>query len=164
MNAYVVDTNVAVVANRKSPQAGPACVLACVNSLEQIVRQGKVLLDDKRRILDEYMRNLSLSGQPGFGDAFFKWVWQNQANTKTCETVVIHPRDDSGEDYEEFPDDPALSKFDRSDRKFVAVAVASNCNPTVLNAVDRDWWDFRELLEAHGLRITFLCSGQFNGD
>jgi len=163
LNAYVVDTNVAVVANCNSPQAGPACVLACVNALEQIVRHGKVLLDDKRRILYEYMKNLSLSGQPGFGDAFLEWVWQNQANTDACGTAVIHPRNGSGEDYEEFPEDPALSRFDRSDRKFVAVAVASNLNPEILNAVDRDWWDFRVSLQAHGLRITFLCHGQFDG-
>ena len=103
------------------------------------------------------MRNLSLSGQPGVGDAFLKWVWQNQANASTCEMIVIHPRGTSGEDYEEFPDDPALARFDRSDRKFVAVALGSNLNPDILNAVDRDWWDFRVSLEAHGVRITFLC-------
>jgi hypothetical protein len=164
LSTYVVDTNVAVVANRNSPQAGPPCVLACVNMLEQVVLQGRVLLDDQSRILNEYMRNLSMSGQPGFGDAFLKWVWQNQANTDVCEKVVIHPRSDSGEDYQEFPDDPALSRFDRSDRKFVAVAVASNLNPETLNAVDRDWWDFRVPLESHGLRIRFLCHGQFDGD
>ena len=164
MKSFVVDTNVAVVASRRSPQAGPACVLACVDVLEQIAKSGRIVLDDKSRILDEYMRNLSLSGQPGLGDAFFKWVWQNQANTARCERVVIHPKPGLEEDYTEFPADAELRRFDRSDRKFVAVAMGSRYATEILNAVDRHWWDYRISLERYGLRITFLCPGQFGED
>jgi hypothetical protein len=157
LNSFVVDTNVAIVASLRAPQAGPACVLACVDALEQVKREGKIVLDDQSRILDEYMKNLSLSGQPGAGDAFFKWVWQNQGNTAHCEMVEIRPRG-NGEDYEEFPDDPELAGFHRKDRKFVAVALASQLDPTVLNATDTDWWHYRECLEKHGVRVVFLCS------
>jgi hypothetical protein len=106
-------------------------------------------------------QGLSLSGQPGMGDAFFKWVFQNQANSQVCETVEIHPRKGSDTDFEEFPKDPALAGFDPSDRKFVAVARTSARRPPILNAVDSDWWDFREPLRRNGVEVRFLCPEQF---
>ncbi|MBU4398471.1 MAG: hypothetical protein KKE86_03955 [Planctomycetes bacterium] len=161
MNSFVVDTNVAVVASGRSPQARPDCLLACVDVLEKIKRQGKIVMDDRRLILGEYMRNLSSTGKPGPGDAFFKWVLQNYAKINRCEQVEIQPRGGDGEDYEEFPNDPALDKFDPSDKKFVAVALGSKSHPIVLNAVDPDWWEHREALEDYGVRIKFLCPGHF---
>jgi hypothetical protein len=162
LNAFVVDTNVAIVASCRAQQAKPACVLACVDALEHVAKNGKVILDDQDRILGEYRKSLSPSGQPGLGDVFFKWVWQNRANIERCERVTIHPRGNSGEDYSEFPSDPSLCKFDRSDRKFVAVALGSKNDPEVLNAVDPDWWEHRTELRRCGVRIRFLCPGQFS--
>jgi hypothetical protein len=118
------------------------------------------VLDNLGHILDEYRGNLSASGQPGVGDAFFKWVWHNQGNVECCEQVEIHPRGKDG-DYEEFPDDPELTKFDRSDRKFVAVALSRDANSTILNAVDPDWWVFRKQLKKHGVTVRFLCPNKF---
>ena len=157
MNAFVVDTNVPVTANGRAEQAGAECILACVDALERIVQTGVIVLDDANHILGEYIRHLSMSGQPGVGDVFMKWVWQNQAVPARCERVRITPRGKAADDFEEFPDEPALAGFDRSDRKFVAVALASRNNPHILNAVDRDWWDYRMALEARNLRIRFLC-------
>jgi len=157
VTALVVDTNVPIVANGRSPQAAPACILACIDALDDLRLHRTIVLDNLGRITEEYRKNLSARGQPGVGDAFFKWVWQNQANTTHCEIVEICPRG-SGEDYEEFPDDPGLARFDHSDRKFVAVALASRLDPSVLNATDTDWWHYRESLAKHGVRIVFLCS------
>jgi hypothetical protein len=109
------------------------------------------------RILDEYQVYNSHRGQPGLGDAFFKWLWDNQLVAEHCELVPITQRSDDPADYEEFPRDPGLEKFDRSDRKFVAVALASPSAPTILNALDRDWFEFRERLEHHGISLRFLC-------
>jgi len=163
LKSFVVDTNVAVVASYRSPQAGPSCVLACVDALEYITKNGRIVIDGKDRILSEYRRNLNLSGQPGMGDAFLKWVWYNQANPELCEQVEIHPRGKGiEEDYQEFPVDPALCKFDPSDRKFVAVALGSKNNPEVLNAVDPDWWEHKQALQECGVRISFLCPGHFS--
>jgi hypothetical protein len=161
LNSFVVDTNVTVVANRRSPQAGPQCVLACVDALEGIKQYGKIVLDDQSRILDEYRKNLSFSGQPGFGDVFFKWVWQNQGNVERCERVEIHPRKSDEEDYLEFPSASSLHGFHSDDKKFVAVALGSRNNPDLLNAVDQDWWDYRAALKQCGVRVKFLCPGQF---
>ena len=116
-----------------------------------------MLLDDLQRILDEYRRYASLGGRPGPGDAFMRWIWDNQANSGVCLPVIITPREEDPRDFEEFPRDPDLAKFDLSDRKWVAVARASTLEPPIVNAVDTDWWDFRKPLERHGVRIEFLC-------
>lgn len=157
MSAFVVDTNVPVVANGRSKQASADCVLSCIDALRHVVVDGLIVLDDKMRILSEYMDNLSMSGQPGAGDYFMKWVWSVQAVSERCEQAVIHETPDDDRGFEKFPPDPALAKFDRSDRKFVAVALASKNEPTVLNAVDPDWWEHRKALRKNGLWIKFLC-------
>jgi hypothetical protein len=156
MSSFVVDTNVPVVANGKSDQAKERCVLACIAALEQ-VHDGTLVLDDRQLILKEYMRKLRMSGQPGPGDAFLKWAWSVQATPK-CERVAITP---AGNSFREFPDDPELAGFHDDDRKFVAVALGSSANPEVLNAVDADWWRFREALKRNGVRVRFLCPEQW---
>jgi hypothetical protein len=161
MDAFVVDTNVPIVANGNAPQAGPACVNACVSALGEIVHDGTIVLDDGGRILDEYFGHLSPSGQPGVGDSFMKWVWEHQAVAERCEQAAIHPLDEDETAFEEFPDDPELDTFDPSDRKFVATALASKSQPEVLNAVDSDWWEYRVPLERNGVRLRFLCPEQF---
>jgi hypothetical protein len=156
MKAVVVDTNVAVVANQKTPQASPDCLQACLNALPRITEKGIVVLDDAMHILKEYMDNLSLSGQPGLGDAFLKWVWNHQGTVR-CERVHITPKPGEEHTFEEFPSDPDLENFDLSDRKFVAVARSSHRKPPVLNAVDTDWWIFRTPLKKYKVRVQFLC-------
>ena len=85
----VVDTNVPVVANRKTDQAGRACESACIHALIQVQAERRTLLDDKQLIFKEYRKRLSHSGQPGLGDAFFKWLWENQANPQHCRIVPV---------------------------------------------------------------------------
>lgn len=158
--ASVVDTNVGVVANDQGTNASEDCVIACVDLLEEITDgRRRVVVDSGRAILEEYMRQLAPSGQPGPGDAFLRWLLQNQANPERCEVVEIIP-EPSGRGYREFPDDPELERFDRDDRKFVAVALASPSGPEIANATDSDWWLFRDALENHGVRLHFLCEDQ----
>ena len=156
MKAVVVDTNVPMVANGAANHATPDCVLRCVDRLEIVKKKEKVLLDDGMHILHEYMDNLSMSGQPGFGDMFMKWVWNNQANSKRCQIIPITTLDEKPY-FREFPNDNELEGFDPSDRKFVAVAKESGLDPPIINAADTDWWEYREPLEKNGVRIEFLC-------
>jgi hypothetical protein len=157
MKAVVVDTNVPLTANGRAEQADLDCVKNCLEALEDCRERRLVVLDDEMVILEEYMGNLSLSGQPGLGDFFLKWVWDHQANPDHCERVHLTPREGLPDEYEEFPDDPDLAGFDRSDRKFVAVARGSVHSPEVLNATDTDWWHFRTALTSHGVPVKFLC-------
>ena len=160
MTASVVDTNVAVVANGAHPQAGQECMRECILALQGIQQQGRVVVDSGMLIFTEYFGKLSLSGQPGVGDAFFKWLWSIQGDPERCEPVDITPADGS---FREFPADPALNGFHADDHKFVAVALASKSDPEVLNAVDSDWWAYRTALANHGVRVRFLCPGLFAG-
>lgn len=126
-------------------------------ALLDAARKTLVLVDDGQRIFDEYRRHLSHSGQPGLGDAFFKWLWDRQADTRHCRQIAITPIKGSKTDFAEYPADEALSKFDPSDRKFIAVALASGLNPEVLQATDSKWWLHRRALERHGVNVVFLC-------
>ena len=151
-----MDTNVAIVANgRETPQADEDCIHKCIVQLSRIRDTYCLLLDDDNLILTEYRRHLHPSGEPGPGDAFFKWLFENQARQEYCRIVPVHPHPDR--EFEEFPEDPDLNTFDRDDRKFVAVAVASGTSPRVLNASDTDWWPHRQALQRHDVEVVFLC-------
>ncbi len=154
----VIDTNVAVVASRRSPQADERCVAACIARLREVQQSGGLLIDDNGLILYEYTRNLGFEGQPGAGHAFVKWAHDHQAMRDVVRQLPITQRQDNGwRRYDEFPDRADLSTFDRSDQKFVAVALASRENPPILNAVDTDWWHHRAALVAAGITVDFLC-------
>ena len=154
-NAVVMDTNVAIVANGQAEQAGPQCQRNCISALRQMRQDNIILLDAGRLIIEEYRHNLNLSGQPGAGDAFFRWLWQNQANHRRCRTIEITPHSERG--FAEFPVDDALAGFDPSDRKFAAVALASGASSPVWNASDTDWWQHRDALKKHGVAVHFIC-------
>jgi hypothetical protein len=62
--------------------------------------------------------------------------------------------------FAEFPDDLALLAFAPSDKKFVAVALASRTNPPILNATDSDWRLFEQALQKHGVQVEQLCTPQ----
>ncbi len=163
--SYVVDTNVGVVANKKSDEASPGCVFTCVKRLLEVQSNSRIVLDSGNRILDEYRKQLSLSGRPGAGDSFMKWVWDNRFNAEYCEFVETHARvNTGGEDYLEFPDVPELASFDPADRKFAAASTARPGRPSVLNAVDSDWWNYRDVLKSHGIEVEFLCPEFFQPD
>jgi hypothetical protein len=154
----IVDTNVPVVANGNSPQAGPMCVEICIQRIRSLNADADVLaLDDGWRIIKEYQGRLRSEGQPGIGDRFLKWVLTNIENPRRCHQVAITPVGDSETDFQEFPDDLRLEKFDPSDRKFVAVARAHPKCPPILTAVDTDWLQFNDILEENEIKVEFLC-------
>ncbi len=156
MMAVIVDTNVPVVANGQSPQASPNCVDTCINRLEGIIRgEKKLVLDDRWIILSEYIRNLRSSGEPGAGDRFLLWILMNK--DEQCDLVSIMSVDGSENEFEEFPDDPALNDFDPADRKFIAVACAHPEKPPILQAVDSQWLDLRNAFRRNGVTVEFIC-------
>ncbi len=151
----IVDTNVLVVAAKKPPQASPQCIINCVHKLQEIEKHQILVIDNKWRILQEYQRQFYRDGQPTVKSEFLEWVLKNRNNPQRCEQVSITEL--SPNEFQEFPVDSALTGFDPSDRKFVAVALAHPAHPPIVNAVDSDWHDFENALLAHGLKIDFLC-------
>jgi len=164
MKAVVIETNVIAVANELAHHADLKCMLACINALQIAQQKRKIVIDSGQLFFAEYFRYANRAGQPGLGDAFMKWLWDNQANTRRCERVDITPSDHDAENFEEFPDDPELTGFHKDDRKFVAVAIASRQNPKILNAVDSDWWHFREQLSKHNISVQILCPQMMKGE
>lgn len=155
----VVDTNVPKVANLATDPENisdelAACVLFCVESIEHVVNKGGLVLDAGDEIFDEYRRQLSMSGQPGVGDRFMKWVHDNRWKFPEADRVKITK---SGDSYDEFPEHADLTQFDNSDRKFIAAANAHPAKPPVLEATDTKWWGWKDALAQVGITVHFLC-------
>ena len=157
MTLSVVDTNVARVANGRDTHADVECQLACIDRLEAIVSEGKIALDDGGLILEEYSNKLSLAGAPGVGDMFYRHAFNNQYVDGRCVRVVIDPASDAEGTFAQFPTNLAHDGFDRSDRKFVAVALAAPEEAIIYNAVDTDWSYHRAGLIAAGVVVHELC-------
>lgn len=152
----IIDTNVLVVANaRTALHATEDCIIACTRFLNTIKDEGHLVIDDAFEIITEYRKQVNQSGQTGVGDAFLKWVLTNLQNEARC--TCVHITQHRLRAYEEFPDVSALERFDRSDRKFVAIALAHPDRPAIANAVDRDWIEFGSELSAYGIKVLQLC-------
>ncbi|HPV04724.1 MAG TPA: hypothetical protein PLC24_09215 [Myxococcota bacterium] len=155
----VVDTNVPKTANlatQPNPRSdvSDACVLACVEAVEHVIRSRGLIIDAGDEIFDEYRRQLSMKGQPGVGDRFMKWVHDNRWGLPDSHRVAIT---ENGNSYEEFPTHGGLNNFDKSDRKFVAVANAHVDKPPILQATDSKWWGWKTALAEVGINVRFLC-------
>ncbi len=155
----LVDTNVAKTANlatQPDPDSdvSDACVLACIEAVEHVIKKRGLIIDAGDEIFDEYRRQLSMKGQPGVGDRFMKWVHDNRWSLRHSQRVRITK---NGHSYEEFPKHDGLNDFDRSDRKFVAVANAHANKAPILQATDSKWWGWKDALSQVGITVQFLC-------
>ena len=156
----LVDTNVPKTANLAT-QADPksdvpdACVLACVEAIEHVIRTRGLVIDSANEIFDEYRRQLAMKGQPGVGDRFMKWVHDNRWKLSASDRVAISK---NGESYDEFPVHERLEDFDKSDRKFIAVANTHPQKPPILQATDSKWWGWSQGLQEVGITVHFVCS------
>lgn len=148
----VVDTNVAVVANGAKSNATPACRLAAIEALADILKRGRIVVDLAGDMLAEYKAHCDPKGEPGVGDRFFREVLTNYSGKRVIRIDLAKEADGS---YSAFPTDPALAAFDISDRKF---AVASRMSGApVMNCVDTDWLTYQTSLASHGIKIDFIC-------
>jgi len=151
----VVDTNVVLVANGQHDDVSGACIAACALQLQEIMQRGKLALDDRFRILSEYLHKTQPKKGNRPGDAFVKWALQNRANAKRVDSVSLQDHGTRG--FESFPDDVELVNFDAPDRKFIAVANAHPAKPPILQAADSKWLDWFPALGRHGVTVEFLC-------
>jgi hypothetical protein len=161
MKAYVIDENVPIVANdnvrrvRIAPQADDACRLACIRMLRKIVKSGLVVVDTAGEVIDKYRSQLQYRGQPGVGDAFYKHVVDHQFNQKKVRQTLVLKHDERG--FEDFPAAEELATFDRSDRIFIALALASPESAEILNALDSDYSEHGEALTNVGVKVREIC-------
>lgn len=155
-----MDTNVATTANGANSGASPSCVAASARALQAVMASGHVFIDAGSRIVAEYRRNLRANGQPGPGNEFLKWILTHEWGGQRVTRVPIIPKHDDAEDFEELPTPPRGVSYDRSDRKFLAVAAAHNEHPPVLQSFDSKWWGWRDALAQIGVTIHFLCKDE----
>lgn len=154
----VVDTNVLKTANRATADFDDvgidmlACIQGCVEAIQAMRRESvTVVVDEGGEILAEYRKQLSGSGQPGIGDAFFKWVYDHY------HLLELVPITKVGDSYKEFPSHQDLACFDPPDRKFVAVANTPPATATILQATDSKWLGWKDALQEEGIEVCFLC-------
>ncbi len=155
----LVDTNVAKTANLATQpdtktDVTDACIIACIEAIDQVIKSRGLILDAGDEIFTEYRQQLSLRGQPGVGDRFMKWVHDHRWSLPPAQRVAITPNAAS---YDEFPSHEDLASFDPSDQKFVAVSNAHPHKPPILQATDSKWWGWQTALAQVGIRVCFLC-------
>jgi hypothetical protein len=155
----IVDTNVPKEANLATKPDSLSdvpveCIRNCIDAILRITKNGGLVVDDGGEIFSEYIANLSLSGQPGVGDAFAKWVHDNQWNPRKVDRVKITKNNGS---YNEFPVHAGLTEFDINDRKFIATANCHHLKPPILQATDSKWWGWNDALIESGIKVLFLC-------
>ena len=156
-NKIVIDTNVAIVANGTGDgfeKISPACRLAAIELLRRVLKDGIIVVDLQGECQAEYHRHLNPRGQPGVGDLFYREIIQSHPGR----IMRISLEKDGEGQYVNLPREVISSKFDQSDRKFAALGFSCGCQ--VANATDRDWLEWRHILEAAGLNILFVCSDE----
>ena len=101
--------------------------------------------------MDEYKKHLHRSGEPGAGDAFFKYLFQHGYTPGCVHRVSLTPINDERRGFEELP----VNGFDPEDRKFLAAALVANA--AIMNATDSDWHEQQSFLLHRGLVVEQLC-------
>jgi len=94
------------------------------------------------------------SGQPGSGDALFRYLSDNQYNSDRVRRRELTPNADRG--YEEFPEENGLTGFDPADRIYVALA-AGQAGTCIANCVDSDYRNVADALIQARVRVRELC-------
>lgn len=155
MTCTVVDTNVVLVANGQHAEVSEECVATCARRLQTIMRSGRLALDDRHRILREYLKKTTPKKGSRPGDAFVRWAINTKGNAAKIDLVILQDHTTRG--FESFPDHPGLVAFDPPDRKFVAVACAHAEAPPILQAADSKWLGWDTHLKDCGVTVDFLC-------
>lgn len=151
----VIDTNILLVANGQHVDVSADCVTTCVQRLQAIQKSGVVVIDDDFRMLREYQQKTSTNPPKGVGDVFLKWLLRQAGNATMVAQVTL--TEQSADCFAEFPDPVLEPRFDRSDRKFAAVANAHPDKPTIWQAADCKWLNWWPALQAKGIAVDFLC-------
>jgi hypothetical protein len=165
MIGYAVEENVTLVANDVpriltglspvAPHADDSCRLACVKALMKAVTSGVVLLDEAGELLSRYRGILNGKGQPGTGDAFLRHIYEQQYNKEKVQRVPLDK--DAAGNFNSFPSDGDLVKFDRADRIYVAIVRRARGKARILNAVDSDYAYANTALTRNGVKVIELC-------
>lgn len=157
MKHVIVDTNVPIKAAdfHSEDVVDLKCSQSCLSFIKTLMNSDDVVvLDTGWEILNEYKKHIDIHAEDNVASEFLMWIIHGMLTEKVVQYQITKTGNNS---YAEFPTSPSLSGFDRSDRKFVALAKVDPTNPSIYNGSDTDWWDFREAFTREGIHIVFLC-------
>lgn len=109
--------------------------------------EDRLVVDLTYRIISEYRGQIPPAGQSA------RWLNQLETQPRDRLVEVIIQFDANG--HAVLP--PELEIHDNNDRRFVAVALAHDPTPPIVNATDTDWAQERERLAAGGITMQELC-------
>lgn len=157
----IIDTNVPLKASNinVSDKLDARCSYACLRFIQSIMNSNNtiIVLDSAGEILKEYNTNFQSNGQDTVATIFLKWIHRNLTLREKSQVEQQYLTVTGDREYTEFPKSPSLNGFDRSDRKFIAVANAHPEHPQIVEGSDSLWWRFKDALEELGIHIYFLC-------
>lgn len=153
MSDVIIDTNVALVANRQNHNVVTRCVDACTRFLSRARTDHVVLIDSGDEIRAEYAHALQQCRPYELGAQFLIHIYQQQYNPNRVRRIDLDKTADGV--FVDFPEAPELACFDQSDRKFAALA--RKTGTAVTNATDSDWADSLAALNANNIAVDFLC-------
>ena len=148
---YVVDTNVWVEIDKSLADVDTLTELDCIKICRDwlgsfMAGEDRLIIDLGYEILKEYRRYVKQSDQ-------LAYEWLN--------ALERAPRNKLVEVQIEFDENrDAIIPFDladEADRKFVAVALAHEPTPPIVDATDTDWSNEQEKLDEVGIEILELC-------
>lgn len=150
----VIDTNVAISANGRDTHACGKCQIECIEYIEAATSPKSkkiIVLDDQDLIIGEYKKHLNHRGQPGMGDAFYKYLHDHMYGGDKILLVRINENGDDDTGFDELPE----NSIDPSDRKLLAAAKVAAAD--IINALDTDWHEKRDFLSAFSVNVVQLC-------
>lgn len=156
----IIDTNVPLTAAGDNDAADEACQLACVQTLQRIFKGDiAVVIDAEGEAYREYRDNMHPDPKGGLAGQFLMYLINHRHDSTRFYRVKLRKNVDG--QYEDYPHDEALLEFDRSDRKWVAMAIRfkedTQKDAPIVNAADRDWRLFQSQLENWDVQLEFLC-------
>ena len=153
----IMDTNVAAKAATPQEECKPEewdMQERCIEFIREFTKNtdSQLVLDFDYEIIKEYRNRIP--NDTSIGKIF--WHWFNCYIGKIpFENMVKLEKDDDG-NYVMFPLEKRTEEFDRSDRKFVALARTHNEHPPIIEAADGKWLGFKDVFGEYGVHIEFL--------
>jgi hypothetical protein len=125
------------------------CIQLCREWLRSFIQSSdRLVVDITYKIILEYRNNISQQGSAR--------QWLNQLETQPRNRLVELEIEWDNDQYAVVPE--SCAGVDASDRKFVAVALAHQPTPPIINAVDTDWDKSKAQLDTVGIIVREICS------
>ncbi|MFC1960727.1 hypothetical protein ACFLYO_08455 [Chloroflexota bacterium] len=152
---YVVDTNVWVMVDKAIAEVNTTAELDCIETCQKWLQDfinrpaDRLVLDNQYMILGEYRDNIK---RGRLSDDMLRKL-EDQPRNRLIEIPIACDEDG----YAIVPDSLVEAEFDPSDRKFVAVALAHDPTPPIINATDSDWEEKSDAIKQCGIVVIECC-------